>query len=131
MSDRNGFIDFWKFFFAIGVILVHIPLPGVYGNIGTAVGVCGVGFFYLISGYACYGPDKKEMCSKILKRFWRNGIITLITIIIYLVFAYFEKKNPHWSTLPKIFLIRRMMAVALAHMTERYAKRSDQAAKNP
>lgn len=92
MSDRNGFIDFWKFFFAIGVILVHIPLPGVYGNIGTAVGVCGVGFFYLISGYACYGPDKKEMCSKILKRFWRNGIITLITIIIYLVFAYFEKK---------------------------------------
>ena len=91
-EQRNGIIDFWKFIFAIGVILVHIPLPGVWGNIGTAVGVCGVGFFYLISGYACYGPDKNVMCSKIMKRFQRNGIITIIAVAIYFLFAFIAAK---------------------------------------
>ena len=91
-TARNGFIDFWKFIAALGVILVHAPLAGIPGNIATAVGVCGVGFFYLISGYACYGPDKNEMCRKITKRLIRNAIITIITVSLYFLFAYFEKK---------------------------------------
>ncbi|MBR7079305.1 MAG: acyltransferase [Treponema sp.] len=91
-EQRNGIIDFWKFVSAIGVILVHIPLPGVYGKIGTAVGVCGVGFFYIISGYACYGPDKNVMCSKIMRRFKRNGIITIIAVAIYFLFAFIAAK---------------------------------------
>ncbi|MBP5358279.1 MAG: acyltransferase [Treponema sp.] len=91
-EQRNGIIDFWKFIAAIGVILVHIPLPGVYGKIGTAVGVCGVGFFYIISGYACYGPDKNVMCSKIMKRFRRNGIITIIAVAVYFLFAFLVTK---------------------------------------
>ncbi|MBO4321163.1 MAG: acyltransferase [Treponema sp.] len=91
-EQRNGIIDFWKFISAIGVILVHIPLPGVYGKIGTAVGVCGVGFFYIISGYACYGQDKNVMCSKIMKRFRRNGIITIIAVAVYFLFAFIMAK---------------------------------------
>ena len=91
-EQRNGIIDFWKFVSAIGVILVHIPLPGVYGKIGTAVGVCGVGFFYIISGYACYGSDKNLMCSKIMKRFRRNGIITILAVAIYFLFAFIAAK---------------------------------------
>ena len=106
MKERNGFIDFWKFIAAIGVILVHVPLGGATGNITTAVGVCGVGFFYLISGYACYGPAKTEMCRKITKRLIRNGIITIITVALYFLFAYFEKKAINEYILLKLALRR-------------------------
>lgn len=92
LSNRNGYLDFWKFIAAIGVILVHVPIPGIYGRIMNAVGVCGVGFFYLISGYACYGEDKKQMCRKIVRRFIKNGLITFIAIILYFVFSLVEQK---------------------------------------
>ena len=90
---RNSIIDFWKYIAAIGVILVHIPLPGACGVIMNAVGVCGVGFFYIITGYACWGTDKDLMCQKILKRLKRNGIITVITLAVYFIFAWFYKKR--------------------------------------
>ena len=92
--NRNGIIDFWKYIAAIGVILVHIPLPGACGIIMNAVGVCGVGFFYIVTGYACWGTDKDLMCRKILKRLRRNGIITILTVAVYFIFAWFyAKKN--------------------------------------
>ena len=91
--NRNGIIDFFKYIAAIGVILVHIPLPGVWGILMNAVGVCGVGFFYIITGYACWGTDKALMCRKILKRLRRNGIITIITVAVYFIFAWFYKKR--------------------------------------
>lgn len=87
MNERNGIIDFWKFIAAIGVILVHIPFMGVFGNICTSIGVCGVGFFFLISGYACYG-ESNAMTGKIWRRFKRNGIITVLSVLVYLIFAY-------------------------------------------
>ena len=92
---RNGIIDFWKYIAAIGVILVHIPLPGACGVIMNAVGVCGVGFFYIITGYACWGTDKELMCRKILKRLKRNGIITVITLAVYFSFSYFYLTHNH------------------------------------
>lgn len=90
---RNGIIDFFKYISAIGVILVHIPLPGACGLLMNAIGVCGVGFFYIITGYACWGTDKDLMCRKILKRLRRNGIITVIAVAVYFVFAWFYKKR--------------------------------------
>lgn len=93
--SRNGFIDFWKYIAAIAVILVHAPLPGVWGNFATAVGVSGVGFFYIITGYACWGTDKEVMCHKILKRLLRNGIITIITVAVYFAFAWIYNSHNH------------------------------------
>ena len=92
---RNGIIDFWKYIAAIAVILVHIPLPGIWGYFATAVGVSGVGFFYIITGYALWGPDKELMCSKIRKRLLRNGIITIITIAVYFIFAWVYASRNH------------------------------------
>lgn len=94
VTTRNNSIDFWKFIAAIGVILVHVPLDGPLGNIFTSIGICGVAFFYIISGYACYG-DKEEMCPKIRKRLLRNGLITLITIAVYFIFCLIQKKQNH------------------------------------
>lgn len=94
VTTRNNSIDFWKLIAAIGVIFVHIPLDGPLGNILTSIGICGVAFFYIISGYACYG-DKEEICPKIKKRFLRNGLITLITVAIYMIFCIIQKKQNH------------------------------------
>lgn len=94
VTTRNNSIDCWKLLAAIGVIFVHVPFDGVLGNILTSVGICGVAFFYIISGYACYG-DKEEVCPKIRKRLLRNGIITLITVAIYMLFCILQKKQNH------------------------------------
>ena len=91
---RNNSIDCWKLIAAIGVIFVHVPFDGALGNILTSIGICGVAFFYIISGYACYG-DKEEVCPKIRKRLLRNGIITLITVAIYMLFCILQKKQNH------------------------------------
>ena len=94
VTTRNNSIDCWKLLAAIGVIFVHVPLDGALGNIFTSIGICGVAFFYIISGYACYG-DKEEVCPKIRKRLLRNGIITLITVAIYMIFCILQKKQNH------------------------------------
>lgn len=88
MGKRNYFLDFWKFMAAIGVIIVHVPLNGLAGTLGAAVGTWGLGLFALISGYACYG-EKDVMCGKVLKRLKRNGIITAISVAAYITFSYF------------------------------------------
>ena len=109
-NQRYGCLDFWKYIVAICVILVHAPLPGVWGNFATAVGVSGVGFFYIITGFACCGPDKELMCRKILKRFIRNGIITIITVLVYFAFAWFYNSHNHM-----IYPLKRAMRLPVTY----------------
>ena len=88
MNKRNHFLDFWKYIAAIGVILVHIQFPGPVGKALATAGAGGVCLFAVISGYACCG-DSKEYSEKILRRLKRNGLITVITIAIYVIFSFF------------------------------------------
>ena len=88
MNKRNLFLDFWKYLAAIGVILVHIKFPGPAGETLSAFGSGGVLLFALISGYACYG-ESEEASKKILRRLKRNGVITVITLAIYVLFSFF------------------------------------------
>ena len=102
-NNRNSFWDFFKFISAVGVILVHAPFSGNLGKIMSSVGVLGVSFFYLISGYACYG-DRETMCPKIRKRLIRNGLITAFAIALCMVFSYFAMKMEHTEFLWKAAL---------------------------
>ena len=115
MGKRNYFLDFWKFIAAIGVILVHIPFPGKFGTIMTCVGTWGVGFFAIISGYACCG-DSKVMSKKILKRFVRNGIITALAIALYMTFSYFAYKSDNILILWQLELKKPMTFVKMIFM---------------
>ena len=58
-----------------------------------SVGTCGVILFFLISGYSIYDPtsDKSKVCGRIMKRFRRNGRITLIAVAIYFAFTCVEQ----------------------------------------
>ena len=90
-DKRNYLMDFIKGVAAIGVILVHFQFPGVLGKILCSVGVCGVVFFFLVSGYFAYNADDEKACDNLLKRFKRNLVITLIAVAIYLVFTVVEQ----------------------------------------
>ncbi len=93
IRSRNGHLDFWKGVASIGVILVHVAFPVAFGKIMQSVGTCGVILFFLLSGYSIYSPgaDKKAVCAKIMKRFRRNGRLTLIAVAIYFAFTCVEK----------------------------------------
>ena len=112
MGKRNYFLDFWKFIAAIGVILVHVPFKGTIGTILTCVGIWGVGFFAIISGYACCG-DSKTMSKKIMKRFIRNGIITVLAVAIYMVFSYYAYKSENLLILWQLELKKPMTIVKM------------------
>lgn len=103
VSGRNYNWDFWKFIAAVGVILVHAPYKGNLGSILSSLGVLGVSFFYLISGYACHGEPEK-MCPKIRKRLLRNGIITVLAVAWALAFSYYAMSLEHTEILWKMAL---------------------------
>lgn len=90
-KQRNYLLDFEKGIAAIGVVLVHFQFPGVLGNVLCSIGVCGVILFFLISGYFAYDPDDEAACRKLMKRFRRNLVITLIAVGTYLIITVIEQ----------------------------------------
>ena len=90
IKSRNHSFDFLKAIFAIGVIFVHFPFPGITGKIFSAIGVCGVIFFFLISGYSAYNKDDNIACNNIIRRFKKYLIITIIVVLIYFAFKIIE-----------------------------------------
>jgi len=59
----------------------------------AAIGTCGVTFFFLIGGYALYDPSKtkEEMTQKIMGRFKRNLIITLIAVLVCFIYTCIDR----------------------------------------
>ncbi len=93
MDKRNLFLDFFRFIASVGIILVHIKFRGALGSVLASVGLWGVAFFSVISGYACNGDNNEVMAAKILKRLKRTVVITAITVICYAVFSFFILKS--------------------------------------
>ncbi len=91
IKTRNYTMDLFKAIFAIFVVFVHFPLDGWIGTIFSTIGICGVIYFFLISGYSSYDKDDKIACQNILKRLKRNAKITLIVIFIYTVITTLMK----------------------------------------
>ena len=91
INTRNYHFDFWKGLFAIFVILVHFPFPGNLGKICSAIGICGVIFFFLISGYSAYNKDDEIACNNLKNRFKRNLIILGLVLLIYFVLMTLEQ----------------------------------------
>ncbi|WP_408072318.1 acyltransferase family protein [Butyrivibrio sp. JL13D10] len=86
-DKRNYLLDFFKGVAAISVVLGHFRFPGITGKIMTSVGTAGVVLFFLIGGYFAYSEDNEAACGKIIERFKRNLVITLIAVLVYFVFT--------------------------------------------
>ena len=90
INKRNHIMDFMKSIFAMCVVLVHFPLPGTVGMVFTTLGICGVIFFFLVSGYNSYNNDDEVASKNILKRTKRILIITIIVLLIYFMYTMLE-----------------------------------------
>lgn len=93
VDKRNHFLDFFRFIAAVGIILVHIKFRGALGSVLASVGLWGVAFFAVISGYACHGDNREVMSAKILKRLRRTAVTTALTLFCYAVFSFFFMKS--------------------------------------
>ena len=82
-TERNQGISLMKGVAALGVVLVHFQFPGVLGKVLCSIGVSGVVFFFLISGYYAYNQNDEAACRKLMKRFKRNLRITLTAVAVY------------------------------------------------
>lgn len=91
LRQRNYLFDFIKGIAALGVILVHFQFPGVLGKVLCSVGVCGVVFFFLVSGYYAYDADDGTACGNLIKRFKRNLVITLVAVAVYSIYTVVEQ----------------------------------------
>lgn len=90
-SKRNHTIDLLKAIFCMCMILVHFPFKGALGTVFSTIGICGVIFFFLVSGYSAYNQDDTIACQNLMKRFKRNLKITLIVLAIYAVLIPIEQ----------------------------------------
>ena len=88
--QRKLIWDFFKGIFAIGVVFVHFPFPGILGKILASFGTTGVIFFFLISGYQSYSADGSKS-DKLPVRFRRNLVILLVAVLIYFVFTIIQQ----------------------------------------
>ena len=116
VSTRNYTLDVLKAIFAMCIILVHFPFGGAIGTVFSAIGICGVIVFFLITGYSSYDKDDKVACKKIKKRFKRNLKVTIIIVLIYLVLGTIERIvsgqfEEYLSDLKNPWLFPRMIAL--------------------
>ena len=90
VNKRNYTFDILKCIFSFCIIFCHFPFPGNVGTVLSQIGISGVIFFFLISGYSAYDKDDSVACKNLLKRLKRNLIVTLIILAIYFIFSILE-----------------------------------------
>lgn len=69
---RNKTIDQSRLVAALLVVIIHAPLPGVFGTVLESIARFAVPFFFMVSGYFAFGKDKaglKRQTIKTLKLF--------------------------------------------------------------
>lgn len=80
---RNRCISLLKMIASCGVVFIHVPFPGLFGDIMKYTASFAVPFFYMIAGYFSYGNS----CQKIHKKL--NNIIKLL-LLSYISFFVFN-----------------------------------------
>ncbi len=82
--NRNYYLDFVKGIACICVVFMHCEFPGRLGIIVQTVSRFCVPFFFMVSGFFCFGNDLKRIQRKTL----RILIITASASLFYLVIAF-------------------------------------------
>ncbi len=86
MMNRNHFFDLVKTFLCIGVVFVHFPIQNVFGKCLSAFGILAVQFFFLISGWSCYGEDE-NFSDKIILKAKKILRLAFLSVAFYAFFS--------------------------------------------
>lgn len=87
---RNRCLNFFKGLACFGIVLAHERFPGNLGIIMWNLAHWIVLFFYMISGYYAYYPDKNKTLSKLPPKMKHILKITLVSILVYFIFLLFN-----------------------------------------
>ena len=90
----NHCLDFIKGIACICVVFMHCEFPGITGTAVQAISRFSVPFFFMVSGYFCYYPDRETYDDSVYRRkITHIGRIVLWASLFYLFFAFVLKKS--------------------------------------
>lgn len=87
---KNRCLNFFKGIACFGVVLAHFKFPGDFGNGLMNLARWTVPYFYMISGYYAFHPDKEKFFKKIPLKIKHILKITIISVLVYFIFCFFE-----------------------------------------
>lgn len=94
---RNEAIDYGRFIFAFLIVTIHIPC--FMNSILLPIARCGVPYFFLITGYYLYTPDKLSLRDKLKKnihkwiQLWIKYTIILTTLLFILKLIFINENE--------------------------------------
>ena len=80
LKERNGSLDALKTICAFLVICIHIPFPGIVGEIITPLARIAVPIFFMITGYFYNKEDKKQF-----KQMKKIIILIILSNLLYFI----------------------------------------------
>lgn len=106
-KPRNLSVDLLRLLAVFGVVVLHFGLPGRLGPLGDVLFRFSVPFFFVVSGYFCFGASSKT----IYRRTKKIVILMFAANVLYLALRYMGLYGFHpwsefaaaWANLPTLF----------------------------
>lgn len=105
-TERGQAIEWGRLLASCLVVFLHVPLPGNAGAYISCLTRMAVPFFFLVSGYFCYGTDGNGLA----RRLARTGKLNLSATLLYILLGcvksryyggtvgdYFRMVFPDWK----------------------------------
>lgn len=98
-TERNQAIEWGRLAASSLVVLLHVPLPGTVGGYISCLTRMAVPFFFLVSGYFCYGTDGKGMTRRLV----HIGKLNLSAALLYILCGCLKFRYYGGGMLPDYF----------------------------
>lgn len=89
VREHNHCIDFMKGIACIMVVFIHVLFPGWFGTAVKTVARFAVPFFFMISGFYLYNPDRAVVSEKMPKKIRKILFLAIFAFCIYTAEAFF------------------------------------------
>lgn len=80
---RNNCLNLLKFVACFGVVFIHVPFPGIFGEIIKYLSGFSVPLFFMISGYYSYDCNYKRIKNKLIR-------ILKILLFAYILYLFYN-----------------------------------------
>lgn len=90
-NEKNQSINMLKGIACIGVVFIHVPFPGLFGQSVIALSRVGVALFFVISGYFLYQSDDEKVFRSLPKKIKRTFKLMVLAFLIYFLWESFVR----------------------------------------
>ena len=86
----NSCLDFIKGLACVFVVFMHCEFPGTFGTIVQAISRFCVPFFFMVSGYYCFNPERSLTRSDFKRKITHVGWIVIWSSLFYLAWLLIQ-----------------------------------------